>query len=409
MAAAPERIVVVRPRTVVTVAGVLVSLACALAVVWTARHVLTWILVAAFVAVAMDPAVTALQRRGIKRRGAAAAVVFVLVLLALAGLGALLLPPLIDQVQGLVRAVPRYVEQLTAGRGPLGWLERDYQVVEKARETASDEGAARLLGGAGAVLSITKGIVGAVVGLVTIAFLTLFMVLEGPGWVDRGIALLPASERGRWRLVGHRIRETVSGYLTGNLFISAIAGTASAIVLVIAGVPFPIALGLLVAILDLIPLAGATLAGIVLAGVGFLTSPTAGIVLLTFFIVYQQVENHVLQPLVYGRTVELSPLVVLVAILVGTELAGVLGALGAIPVAGTLPVVGWEDGCARHARILTATRRRRRWSQHARRRRELRVSPNAGNARYRRRHITVRRAIGGCAGGDGVSGHGTYR
>ena len=147
MPSAPERVVVVRPRTVVTVAGVLISLACALAVVWAARHVLTWVLVAAFVAVAMDPAVTALQRRGVKRRGAAAALVFLLVLSALAGLGALLLPPLIDQVQGLVRAVPGYVEQLTAGRGPLGWLERDYQVVEKAREAASDEGAARLLGG----------------------------------------------------------------------------------------------------------------------------------------------------------------------------------------------------------------------------------------------------------------------
>jgi predicted PurR-regulated permease PerM len=105
------------------------------------------------------------------------------------------------------------------------------------------------------------------------------------------------------------------------------------------GVPFALALGLVVAVLDLIPLAGATLAGVLLATVGFLTSVTAGVVMLVFFVLYQQLENHVLQPLVYGRTVQLSPLVVLVAILIGTEVAGVLGALGAIPIAGTLQIL----------------------------------------------------------------------
>jgi predicted PurR-regulated permease PerM len=131
----------------------------------------------------------------------------------------------------------------------------------------------------------------------------------------------------------------VSGYVTGNLLLSVIAGVSSTIAALIRGVPFALALGLVVAILDLIPLAGATLAGLLLTTVGFLTSVTAGVVLLVFFVLYQQIENHILQPLVYGRTVQLSPLVVLIAILVGTEVAGVLGALGAIPVAGTLQIV----------------------------------------------------------------------
>ena len=123
------------------------------------------------------------------------------------------------------------------------------------------------------------------------------------------------------------------------------------------GVPFALALGLVVAVLDLIPLAGATLAGLLLATVGFLTSLTAGIVLLVFFILYQQVENHVLQPLVYGRTVQLSPLVVLIAILIGTEVAGILGALGAIPVAGTLQIL-LQDWLA-HRRMRRRGGRRR--------------------------------------------------
>ena len=105
------------------------------------------------------------------------------------------------------------------------------------------------------------------------------------------------------------------------------------------GVPYAVALGLLVAILDLIPLAGATIAGIIVGTVAFLHSVPAGIVIVVFFIVYQQLENHILQPLIYGRTVQLSPLVVLVSVLVGAELAGVLGALGAIPVAGSIQVL----------------------------------------------------------------------
>ena len=105
------------------------------------------------------------------------------------------------------------------------------------------------------------------------------------------------------------------------------------------GVPFAVALGLLVAILDLIPLAGATLAAIIVGIVAFLHSIPAGIVVLAFFIVYQQIENHVLQPVIYGRTVQLSPLAVLIAVLIGAEIAGILGALGAIPVAGAIQVI----------------------------------------------------------------------
>src|SRR5262249_12098468 len=143
----------------------------------------------------------------------------------------------------------------------------------------------------------------------------------------------------RWRKVGHDVYRTVGGYVTGNLAISLIAGISITVVLLILGVPYAVALGLLVAILDLIPLAGATIAGIIVVGISFLHSVPAGIIVAVFFIVYQQLENHFLQPVIYGRTVQLSPLVVLVAVLVGAELAGILGALAAIPVAGSFQVV----------------------------------------------------------------------
>ena len=338
----PERVVLLRPSTVLQVAGLLLGVAIALWVVWIARQVITWVLVSAFLAMALNPAVSLLQARGLKRRAAAAGVIYLVAILALAVLGWLLVPPLIDQVTGFGKAVPGYTHQLTAGKGPLGFLERDYHVVEKARDAFSGGGGGggtKLLGGAGTVLTLTRGVVTGVVGFVTIVFLTFFMILEGPAWVERGLSLLPAHSRPRWRNVGHQISRTISGYASGNLVLSAIAGITSAIVLALTGVPYPVALGLLVGILDLVPLAGATIAGIVLCIVAFLTSITAGIVVLVFFVLYQQLENHVLQPLVYGRTVQLSPLVVLVAILIGAEVAGVLGALGAIPIAGTLQIL----------------------------------------------------------------------
>ena len=336
---ASERIVEFRPRTVLQVAGVLIGVALALYVVWISIRVLTWVFVALFLALALDPAVRFLQHHGVKRRGAAAAVIYTAAVAALAALAALLVPPLVEEAEGLADAAPGYVEDITAGRGPLGFLERDYQIVEKVRDATEGNGASFLGGGAGTVLDVGRGLVTGIVGFVTIVFLTLFMILEGPAWVERGLALMPPAARPRWRNVGHRIAQTVSGYVTGNLLLSVIAGTTTTIVLLLLGIPYALALGLIVAVLDLIPLAGATIAGLLLTTIGLLDSITAGAVLLIFTILYQQVENHVLQPLVYGRTVQLSPLVVLISILIGTEVAGVLGALSAIPVAGTLQIL----------------------------------------------------------------------
>jgi predicted PurR-regulated permease PerM len=152
--------------------------------------------------------------------------------------------------------------------------------------------------------------------------------------------VFPAKQQPRVRRILHEVYRTVGGYVSGNLFISVIAGVSSGIVMWIAGVPYAAALGLLVALLDLIPLAGATIAAIVVVLVAIAASGvTAAIIVGVFFVVYQQVENHVIQPLVYGRTVQLSPLAVLVSVLVGAQIAGVLGALAAIPVAGTIQVL----------------------------------------------------------------------
>jgi predicted PurR-regulated permease PerM len=164
--------------------------------------------------------------------------------------------------------------------------------------------------------------------------------------MERVYALVPEHSQERWRRVGYDIYRTVGGYVSGNLLISLIAGTLTTVLLLALGVPFAVALGVIVAVLDLIPLAGATIAAIIIGTVAFLHSITAGIVVVVFFVVYQQIENHFLQPVIYARTVQLSPLAVLISVLIGAKLAGILGALGAIPVAGAIQVIllEWQRG-----------------------------------------------------------------
>jgi predicted PurR-regulated permease PerM len=339
MAGPDERVISFRPRTIITAAVLIVAIGVVLWVVWVSRRVLIWTFVSAFLAVALNPAVGALQRRGIHRRGAAAAVVYVLMVAIIAGLGALLIPTLVNQVNDLVDAAPGYVQDLTHGRGPLGFLETKYHVVERVQDAVKGNGSGRLAGGATAALDVTRSVITFVAGVVTIAFMTFFMLLEGEAWKDRFVALLPAKAQPRAQHMASEIARTIGGYVSGNLFISVIAGFSVTIVLLATGVPFALALGLLVAILDLIPLAGATLGAIIVTLVALTHSLTAALVVLGFFIVYQQLENHLLQPIVYGRTVQLSPLAILVSVLVGAEVAGVIGALGAIPVAGTIQIV----------------------------------------------------------------------
>jgi predicted PurR-regulated permease PerM len=255
------------------------------------------------------------------------------------GIGFLFVPVLVDQINDFARKVPDYLDDLTQGRGRLGFLQEKYHLVDRAREALDDGGASKLFGVSGTALAIAKGIVTTVVAILTIAFMTFFMLLEGPKWMERFYALLAPQPRRRWRAVGRDIYRTVGGYVTGNLFISVIAGTLTTIVLLATGVPYALALGLIVALLDLIPLAGATIAAIIVGTIAFLHTITAGIIVVVFFVIYQQIENHVIQPVIYGRTVQLSPLAVLISVLIGAELAGVLGALAAIPVAGTLQVL----------------------------------------------------------------------
>jgi predicted PurR-regulated permease PerM len=169
--------------------------------------------------------------------------------------------------------------------------------------------------------------------------LAYLMVLQGPKIVEGFLGLFSDETAERIDRVGADCARTITGYLTGNLLISVVCGALTYAVLEMTGVPFAAPLAVFVAIADLIPLVGATIGAVVAGAAAFLHSVPTGIIVVVFFIVYQQLENHLLQPIIYARTVKLNPLAVIVSILVAVELAGILGALIAIPVAAMIQIV----------------------------------------------------------------------
>src|SRR5919197_6537204 len=259
-----ERLVRFRLRTVLSILGTIVAVGVVLEVIWISRHVLTWILISIFLALALNPAVEWFQRHGVKGRGWAAALTYLLTLGFFVGIGFTFVPTLVDQVNDFVHKLPDYVHDVTHGKGRLGFLETKYHLQAKVEKAVRTGGATKVLGLSGVAISIAKGVITIVVATLTIAFMTFFMLLEGPAWMERFYGLLPERSQPRWRQVGYDIYRTVGGYVTGNLLISLIAGALTTIVLLVMGVPYAVALGLIVAILDLIPLAGATIAAILI-------------------------------------------------------------------------------------------------------------------------------------------------
>jgi predicted PurR-regulated permease PerM len=306
-----------------------------LVLAYAARGILVQLVVAIVLAMALEPLVQALERRGLGR-GSAVGVAFALALVGLAVFVYLLVPPLVDELTRFAHNVPGLLRTLTRGDGRFGFLERRFHVVEHARAAVAGHHA---LGPALDVVGRTFSTVGAVV---TVAFLTLFVSLGGRAWFDSFLEVIPANSRARWRRGGSGVSAAVGGYVAGNLLISVIAGTVTTLILVATHVPYPVPLGILVAFFDLIPLVGATIGTVVVAAVALTKGiPTTAIVV-AGMVIYQQVENHVLQQLVYNRTVKLSPLAIALSVAAGAEIGGIVGALLGIPVAGALKVVSGE-------------------------------------------------------------------
>jgi predicted PurR-regulated permease PerM len=337
-------------RAIVKVLLVIAATAAVLYLLYLVRSILGLVFISIFLAVAMGPAVDLYQHRARLPRGVAILFVYLTILGAIVGLGLLVVPPIVSGVNHFVGKVPTYVQDLR--KNPtVRKYDNKYHVTEKLNKEAKKL-PSRLGDAASALTSVTVGVFSAIFQLVTVLVLTFFFLLDGKRMVEWGLRQLPAERSERTRSVMQDVYQATSGYVVGNLIISVIAGTGTYIVLMILSVPFAVPLSVLMAFLDLIPLVGATIGGV---GIGIVAAiadfPTALIVWAIYFIVYQQIENNILQPVIYRRTVALHPLVVLIAVLIGGSQLGVLGALIAIPVAAGLQILVKDWWRARKARI----------------------------------------------------------
>jgi predicted PurR-regulated permease PerM len=337
-------------RYTLVVIGLVLATLLVLGLAYETRQVLTWIVIAVFFAVALHPAVSWLVRKvSWCRRWLATLIVYVVAFAFLGGLIAVFVVPLAREGSQLADNMPQLVADIRAGRGPVGNLAERFHALNYIQtHSAQIRSYVTQLGAP--TLAVLRGAATGVAGVVTIFVLSYLMVLEAPKVVDGFLALFNERRAERIRRVSHDCAKTVTGYITGNLLISLICGLLTYAVLAVMGVPFAGLIALFVGIADLIPLVGATLGAVVGVVAAFTHSVTAGIVVVVFFVVYQQLENHLLQPLIFARTVRLNPLTVLLAILIAVELAGILGALLAIPVAGIIQIIARDVWDTRHGR-----------------------------------------------------------
>ena len=327
-------------RTILATIGLVLATALLIYMVLQIRQVLTWIVVGAFFAVALYPVVGWVQRRmlGGKRRALATFLVFLLVFVLLSALIAAFAVPLVNEGSKLAGQLPGLIDDARSGRGPIGDLLQRTNALEWVQDN-QDKISKFASGLTAPAAGVVSGFATGIAGTLTVFVLAYLMVLEGPKVVQTSLTVFPPATAERIRRVGGDCAKSVTGYISGNLLISFICGLLTYVVLLIAGVPFAGLIALFVGIADLIPLVGATIGGAIAVIAGFIHSVPTGIAVLAFFVLYQQLENHLLQPLVFARTVKLNPLTVIVAILIGVELLGILGALLAIPVASMLQVI----------------------------------------------------------------------
>ena len=327
------------PRAIARTVLIVVAVLMLLYVIYLLRKPLSWLVIAAFIAVAAAGPVNVLQRH--MRRGLAIALVYLGLLLIPIGLGALLVPPLVGQAEDLADNAPEYVldvEEFVQDNKTLNNLNDDYAITTKLSEEA-EKLPEKIPDAAGVLSDIGVGLVNSVFAGVTIFILSIFMVGGGPRWVNSFVEAQRPEHAERIERTLRRIANAVGNYVGGALLQATIAGVASFIVLSILGAPFAGPLAVLVFFFDLIPVVGATIAAFLVAIVMlFVNFPVALIVWVVFAIVYQQVENYVIQPQIQKRATEIEPFIVLVAVLCGSTLFGIIGALLAIPTAASIQI-----------------------------------------------------------------------
>ncbi len=297
------------------------------------------LVIALFLAVALHPLVQLMVRRRLKRVWAGL-IAILGVLIVFGGVGALIATPLVSQGSTLITNTPSIIAQISQSPRVLA-LDNRYHFLDGLKQS-TESTALKAIGIGVPGVSLVGKVAGGLTSAVVILLLTFFILVDGPDAWRRLLKLLEPGQQERAERLGNQMCRAISGFVTGNLLISVIAGAFALAVFLLLHVPYPFALAMLVALLDLIPLVGTALATIAVAIVAFTKGIFVGVLVVVLLLTYQFIEGHFIQPLVYSRTISLSALLVILASLVGAELGGVVGIILAIPVAAVLQILAIE-------------------------------------------------------------------
>ena len=332
--------------TILVTVGVVAATYLAGKLIYRIKEIILLILVAGFISLLLNPIVVLVQRRLFRRRGIAVAIVTLLATLVFIGLAVAFGYPLVNGITHLADSLPTYVANAQHGRGWIGHLVTRYHIQSWVqRNTPKLVSYAQSL--SKPALSIGAGALSLIIELLTIFFLVLLLLIEAPKMRVWTLSQMRPARAAKATAVAAEVNQAVAGYMLGNFLTSLIAGIVVFVTLLVLGVPYPLLWGLWVALVDFLPMIGGALAGIPTALFAFTHSILAGIVTAVVFLAYQQIENHLLNPVIMSKTVKISPLLVLVAVLVGASLGSLVGglfggfvaALLAIPAAGALQVL----------------------------------------------------------------------
>ena len=293
--------------------------------------------VAFFLALGLEPAVSWFVKRGLPR-WAATTLVFVIFLAAMSAFVAAAIPPLAQQATELINQVPHYLQQAQNHSSAVGRLNDRFHLQQRITEAINGSGGSAL----NEVVSAGTAVFGALADSLIVIVLTVYFLVDLPRIRTTLYRLVPNSRRPRAILIGDEVFAKVGAYVLGNVLISVIAGAATFIWLACFGVPYPLLLGIFVAVLDLVPIVGSTIAGVVVAAVALTVSIPVCIATIVFFVVFRLLEDYLLVPRIIGRAVKVPALITVVAVLVGGALLGIVGALVAIPIAAALQLLTQE-------------------------------------------------------------------
>ncbi|HWJ65036.1 MAG TPA: AI-2E family transporter [Nocardioides sp.] len=298
--------------------------------------VLMLVVVSFFLAAGLNPSVEFLERRGLRRSLSVTAVI-VLALGTIALFLVAIVPVLTDQIQAITKNAPGWLDQLQENKR-IQELNREYDIIDKAKERITDENfLSALFGGA---LGFGLKIVSALFNLFVILVLTLYFLASLKTTTSALYKLAPESRRDRVARLGDKVIHNIGGYVSGAFLVALCAGLTSLVFLTFTEVrEYAVALAFVVAVLDVIPMIGATLGAIIVSAIAFATDLRTGIACVVFYVIYQQFENYVVYPRVMSKSVDLPGAVIVIAALVGTALLGVVGALLAIPVAAAILLI----------------------------------------------------------------------